>query len=88
MTAHYIADVRSPEDKHDNITFLTRHLLTQVAQRHGNIQNQDQLNMWMLKLELKDPEVFLPRMSQIINVMVGDQWWFDRDALREKLPQD
>lgn len=88
VSAHYIADIRAPEDKHESITFLTRHLLTKVAQRHSNVQNQEQLDMWMLRLELKDPEVFLPRLSQVINVMVGEQWWFDRDALRDRLPQD
>lgn len=88
VAAHYIADMRAPEDKHESITFLTRHLLTQVAQRHSNVQNQEQLDAWMIRLELKDPEVFLPRLSQVISVMVGDQWWFDRDELRSKLPQD
>ena len=31
--------------------------------------------------------VFLPRMGSILNIIVGEGgWWFDRDALREKLP--
>lgn len=88
VSAHYIADMRAPEDKHESITFLTRHLLTQVAQRHSNVQNQQELDAWLMRLELKDPEVFLPRLSQVITVMVADQWWFDRDELRSKLPQD
>jgi hypothetical protein len=87
VSAHYIADIRAPEEKHESITFLTRHLLTKVAQRHSNVQNQEQLDAWMLRLELKDPDVFLPRLSQIINVMVADQWWFDREELRSKLPE-
>lgn len=86
VSAHYIADVRAPEDKHESITFLTRHLLTQVAQRHSNVQKQAELDAWMLRLELKDPDVFLSRLSQILTVMVADQWWFDREALRSKLP--
>jgi hypothetical protein len=88
ISAHYIADMRASEEKHDSITFLTRHLIGQVAKNHSNVQSQEQLDAWMTRLELREPEVFLPRLSQIINVMVADQWWFDRDALREKLPQD
>lgn len=88
VSAHYIADLRASDEKHDSITFLTRHLIGQVAKNHSNIQSQEQLDAWMTKLELRDPEVFLPRLSQIVNVMVEDQWWFDRDELRNKLPQD
>jgi hypothetical protein len=88
VSAHYIADIRSPEEKHESITFLTRHLIGKVAKDHSNVQSQEQLDAWMTKLELRDPEIFLPRLSQIITVMVADQWWFDRDELRSKLPQD
>ena len=85
--AHYIADIRASDEKHESITFLTRHLLTQVAQRHSQVKDQEQLDAWLMRLELKDPAVFLPRLSQVLNVMVVDQWWFDRDELRSQLPQ-
>ena len=88
VSAHYIADIRSPEEKHESITFLTRHLIGKVAKDHSNVQSQEQLDAWMTRLELRDPDIFLPRLSQIITVMVADQWWFDREDLRSKLPQD
>lgn len=88
VSAHYIADIRADDEKHESITFLTRHLIGKVAKDHSNVQSQEQLDAWMTKLELRDPEIFLPRLSQIVNVMVDDQWWFDPDELRSKLPQD
>lgn len=86
ITSHYIADLRSPEDKHESLTFLTSKILADVAQRHSNIESQEQMDMWIKKLELEDPKVFLPRLSTVIDVLVQDDWWFDRDAVREKLP--
>lgn len=86
VTAYYIADIRAPEEKHESITFLARHLLGQVAQRHSQVKTQQELDAWMERMELREPEVFLPRMSLVIGALVEDQWWFDRDALREKLP--
>lgn len=86
ITAHYIADIRSPEDKHESLTFLTQNLLGQVAKRHSNVMTQDQLDAWLDRLELRDPQIFLPRLAQVVEVLVGDQWWFDRDALRALLP--
>lgn len=86
ITSHYIADLRAPEEKHESLTFLTSKILADVAKRHSNVESQEQMDMWLKKLELEDPKAFLPRLSKVIDVLVQDDWWFDRDALREKLP--
>ena len=44
------------------------------------------MNLWLDKLELRDPQVFLPRMAMVVDAIVGDKWWFDRDVLRSRLP--
>jgi hypothetical protein len=86
MTAHYIADIRAPEDKHQSLTFLTQNILGQVAKRHSNVSTQAELDAWLDKLQLKDPKEFLPRLATVLEVLVQDEWWFDRDELRKKLP--
>jgi len=86
VTAHYIVDIRASDEKHDSLSFLTKNMITKVAQRHSDIKSQDTLDFWMEKMELKDPEVFLPRMGTVIDAIANSQWWFDRDALRDKLP--
>ncbi len=86
ITAHYIADIRSPEEKHESLTFLTQNLLGQVAKRHSNVMTQEQMDAWLDRLELRDPQIFLPRLARVVEVLVGDDWWFDRDALRATLP--
>ena len=43
----------------------------------------------MEKLELKDPSVFLPRMSMVLDAIVGESgWWFDKDELKSRLPDN
>lgn len=88
VTAHYIVGLRTEdEEKHNSLSFLTTNLIAKVAQRHGDVKSQDALDFWMEKMDLNDPAVFLPRMGTILDVIVGEGgWWFDRDALREKLP--
>ena len=86
ITAHYIADIRAAEDKHHSLTFLTQNIIGQVAKRHSNVSTQAELGTWMDKLHLKEPGDFLPRMATVIDVLVQDEWWFDRDELRKKLP--
>lgn len=86
MTGYYIADIRASDENHDSLTFLAKTILGNVAKRHSNVQTQKEMDIWLQKLELNDPEVFLPRLSLVVNSIVEDNWWFDRDELRSKLP--
>ena len=86
MVGYYIADIRSNDKEHDSMTFLAKTILGNVAKRHSNVQTQKEMDAWMFKLELKDPEIFLPRLSLVVNSIVEDNWWFDRDDLRARLP--
>ena len=87
VTAHYVADVRSEDDQHKSLTFLTKQMIANVAKGHSDVEDQEGLNAWMERLGLLDPDVFLPRLSMVLGAIVpADDWWFDRDALREKIP--
>ena len=86
ITAHYVADMRTEGDVNKSMTFVTNQLLANVARDHSGIVNQEDMNAWMEKLQLLEPEIFLPRLSLVIGAIVPqDQWWFDRDALRENI---
>ncbi|VAW60487.1 hypothetical protein MNBD_GAMMA11-451 [hydrothermal vent metagenome] len=85
-TAHYIVGIRASDEKHDSLVFLSTNMIAKVAQRHSDVKSQDTLDFWMEKMELKDPEKFLPRMGTVIDAIVNGHWWFDRDALRDRLP--
>ena len=86
MVGYYIADIRATDEEHDSMTFLAKTILGNVAKRHSNVQTQKEMDAWMFKLELKEPEIFLPRLSLVINSIVEENWWFDRDDLRSRLP--
>ena len=86
MTGYYIADIRSTDENHESMTFLAKTILGNVAKRHSNVQTQKEMDAWLFKLELNDPAVFLPRLSLVVNSIVEENWWFDRDELRSRLP--
>ena len=85
--AHYIADNRAQGSAHDELTFFTNGLFATVARRHSNITSQEQFSFWADKLELNNPEKFLPRMRNIIDVMVQEDWWIDRETIWANLPE-
>lgn len=86
MAAHYIADIRTRGEERDNLSFLTTQMVARVAKRHRKIEDQETLDVWIEMLELNDVQKLLKRLSLIVDVMVGENWWFDRDALRARLP--
>lgn len=86
ITAHYITDLRAQAPARDDLLLYTTQLLTTVARRHSNVDGQSEFDAWIKRLELDDPAQFLPRLRNVIDVLVQDEWWIDRDALRAKLP--
>ena len=85
-TAHYIVDLRTEGKLREDLSFYTSNLLGTVARRHGNVEKQEAFDFWVRKLELHDPQLFLPRLRNVVDVLVQDEWWFDRDALHARLP--
>ena len=85
-TAHYVTDLRAKGKQREDLTFFTNNMLGTVARRHSQVQNQEQFDAWVERLELNDPAAFLPRLRNVVDVLVQDEWWFDRDALQRNLP--
>lgn len=86
VAAHYVADLRAEGKRREDLVFYTNNLLGTVARRHSQVQSQEAYDFWVNKLELNDPKRFLPRLRNVVDVLVQDDWWFDRDALHARLP--
>ncbi len=86
MVAHYIAGLRTEGEEKESLTFLTTQMIARVAKRHRGIEDQETLDMWIEMLQLNDIPELLKRLAVIVDAMVEDKWWFDRDELRAKLP--
>jgi len=85
-TALFLADMRAEGTQRENLMFFASQILGQVARRHGGVDSQESFDYWMEKLELNQPEKFLVRLRNVVDVLVQEEWWFDRDSLRERLP--
>lgn len=86
-TGVYIVELRAKEDEKDNLSFFANQLLGTVSRRHSNVESQEDFTAWIDKLELNDPQKFLIRLRNVVDVLVQDDWWLDRDALREAMPE-
>lgn len=87
-TACFLADVRADEGpEKERLSFFAQQLLGKVARRHSEVETQEQFEFWVDKLELNDPDKFLVRLRNVVDVLVQENWWFDRDAIHASLPE-
>lgn len=87
-TAHYLAELRAKDDaQRSSLGFLTGNMLAGVANRHSDLKEKAQIDLWVERLELDQPDKFLPRLATMLEVIVEDNWWIDRDAIRASLPE-
>jgi len=85
-TALFLADIRASGKQRENLMFFATQTLGTVARRHAGVDSQATFDHWMDRLELKEPTKFLVRLRNVVDVLVQDDWWFDREALQTKLP--
>ena len=85
-TAHYVVDMRAKGKTKENLSVFTGRMLSTVARRHSDVSAQEEFDAWLKRLELDDPSKFLVRLRNVVDVLVQDQWWFDREALQSRLP--
>jgi hypothetical protein len=86
VTACYVVEMRSEGKQRDNLALFTNHMLGTVARRHSDVSKQEQFDFWMGKMELTDPAKFLPRLRNVVDVLVQEDWWVDREAIWASLP--
>ena len=86
VTAYYLVDLRARDPQREHLLIYVNQLLATVARRHSSVDGQQAFDRWIADMELNDPALFLPRLRNVVDVLVQDDWWFDRDALQAALP--
>ena len=86
ITAFYLVDLRAREPQREHLLIYVNQVLATVARRHSGVDGQEAFNRWIEDMELGDPALFLPRLRNVVDVLVQDEWWFDREALQAALP--
>jgi len=85
-TALFLTDLRASGRQREDLMFFATQVLGEVARRHSGVASQEAFDLWMSRLELTEPDKFLVRLRNVVDLLVQDDWWFDREALQEKLP--
>ena len=84
--ARYVVDLRAEGKQRDDLQFFTGQMIGNVARRHSNVEDQDTFEFWLDINGLDDQDKILPRLGKVLDVLVTDGWWLDRDAIRQRIP--
>ena len=85
-TAAYVRELRGHLGDDPALELKSMEMLTTVARRHSGIEDQGAFDGWMKRLELDEPEKFLVRLRNVVDVLVQDEWWFDRESVQAAIP--
>ena len=85
--AKYVVDLRANDAQYNDLSFFATQMMGAVARRHSDIEGQDAFDAWIKRLELDQPEKFLIRLRNAIDVMAQDDWWLDHAAIQQELPK-
>lgn len=88
ITAYYVVDLRAQEPQRDHLLLYANQVLATVARRHSGVDGQAAFDRWIRDMELAEPAKFLPRLRNVVDVLVQEDWWFDRAKLQATLPSD
>ena len=70
ITAYYLVDLRATEPQRESLLLYVNQVLATVARRHSNVEGQDGFERWIEDMELNDPALFLPRLRNVVDVLV------------------
>lgn len=86
VAALYLVDLRADQAQKESLQFLVKQLIALVAKRHRGIEDEESIEIWIEMLELNNLDELFVRLGKVIDAIVGNAWWVDRDNLRAKLP--
>ena len=72
VTAYYLADLRARDPQREHLLLYANQVLATVARRHSGVDGQQTFNKWIEDMELNDPALFLPRLRNVVDVLVQD----------------
>ena len=86
VAALYLVGLRATGKEKEDLEFLAKQLVALVAKRHRNIEDEESIEIWIEMLELNNLDELFTRLGKVIDAIAGNNWWFDREQLRARLP--
>ncbi len=85
--AHFMAKHRTPNHPDRDLALgQAQQMFHRVCEEKG-IVGESAFQIWVKNSRLDDPNHYVPIVMHCLEIMVGDEWWFDRNLLQKELDQ-
>ncbi len=82
VLAYQIAGKRSEHTPDNGFSMVQAQQLLNLVCQAAGVEREEGFNQWVAANSLDDPDAYLPRIMEGLEMMVLGDWWFDRDALQ------
>lgn len=82
--AHLMAKHRTPDHPDRALAQGQSQQMFSLVMDALNIVGDEAFAKWVAQNHLDDPNHYVPIVLNCLEIMVGDAWWFDRDALQRE----
>ncbi|MBF0194180.1 MAG: hypothetical protein HQL71_06455 [Magnetococcales bacterium] len=85
--AHLMAKNRTPEHEDRYLAMGQAQQMFNMICDYNKIVGEDAFNKWVETNNLDDPNHYIPIVMNCLDIMVGDDWWFDREQLQNEMEE-
>lgn len=85
--AHLIAKHRTPEHEDRDLAIGQSQQMFSIVCDNYNVIGEEAFAIWVNANRLDQPDHYIPQVMSGLEIMVGDEWWVDRQRLQQELEQ-
>ncbi|MEO5376394.1 MAG: hypothetical protein H7832_01210 [Magnetococcus sp. DMHC-6] len=86
--AHLLAKHRTPNHPDRELALGQAQQMFSLICHHQLIESDEAFQAWVQENQLDQPDFYIPQIMNGLEVMVGEDWWIDREALQKSLEHD
>lgn len=82
--AHLMAKHRTPDHPDQGLAQAQAQQMFALVLDEAGVVGDEAFGKWVIHHRLNDPNHYVPIVLNCLEIMVGDDWWFDRTLLQEE----
>jgi hypothetical protein len=85
--AHLIAKNRTPDHEDRDLAMGQAQQMFNLVCENLGVVGEEPFQKWVASSKLDDPNHYIPIVMNCLDIMVGDDWWFDREQLQKEMEE-
>ncbi|MBF0454825.1 MAG: hypothetical protein HQL72_08450 [Magnetococcales bacterium] len=84
---HLMAKNRTPDHQDRDLALGQAQQMFSLVCENQGIVGEEAFNAWVTANNLEDPNHYIPIVMNCLDIMVGEDWWFEKDQLQQEMEE-